>query len=278
LKKVGQFPPDEKLYPDYDGWLEESMILETTHYFAEVFRKNLPLREFLVSDWTLVNPRLARHYGLPIPSGAEFQRVALRPEDHRGGILTHASVLSLTSDGTRHRPVHRGVWLSEAIFGKTPPPPPPNVKAIEPTPVTAPKATVRMKLAAHTSDPTCASCHNKIDPLGLAFDHYDAIGRWRSEEVVTDGTGANPPVDASGKLPDGRTFAGAAEFKQLLASDPQAFVQAFTEKLAVYATRRATTVDDASPLHAVAAQAQANGGGLRTLVETLVLSEWFARR
>src|SRR6185436_9938500 len=103
-------------------------------YFGEMFAKNLPLREFLNSDWTVVNPRLAQHYQLPPLKESGLQRIALRPEDHRGGLLTQAGVLMLTSDGTRHRPVHRGVWVSEAVFGKTPPPPPPNVEPLEPTP------------------------------------------------------------------------------------------------------------------------------------------------
>ena len=123
LQKLGMFPPDKKLYPDYDQWLERSMAAETTEFFAEALAGNLSLREFLLSDWTMVNPRLARHYGIPPPAADRFERVALRPEHHRGGILTHAAVLSLTSDGTRHRPVHRGVWVLESILGKSPPPP-----------------------------------------------------------------------------------------------------------------------------------------------------------
>lgn len=278
LKKVGAFPPDEKLYPDYDRWLETSMVLESTRYFAEVFREDLPLREFLDSDWTMTNPRLALHYGLPAPKGAEFERVALRPGDHRGGLLTQASILSLTSDGTRHRPVHRGVWISEAIFGRTPPPPPPNIPAIEPNPVSEPKATIRMKLAAHAQDANCAACHAKIDPHGLAFDHYDAIGRWRDEETVPNGTGENPPVDASGKLPDGRAFRDAVEFKKLLAADPAPFVRAFAEKLATYALRRAMTVDDASALDALAKADASGDHRLRSLVEAFILSDLFQSR
>ena len=181
------------------------MIGETTAFFVELLNKNLTLREFLYSDWTMVNPRLASFYGIPGITKDEFHRVALRPEDHRGGLLTQASILSLTSDGTRHRPVHRGVWLSEAIFGKRPPPPPANVDPIAPSPIDSPKATLRMKLEAHIHDPSCASCHRKIDPLGLAFENYDAIGAWRTTEVVS-GTGDNPAVDSSGQLPDGRSY------------------------------------------------------------------------
>jgi len=125
LHRVGMAAPDPKLYPEYDPWLERSMVLETKGYFEVMLRENRSLRELLVSDWTVLNSRLARHYGLPATEGTDFERVKLRPGDHRGGLLTQASILSLTSDGTRHRPVHRGVWVSEVIYGRTPPPPPP---------------------------------------------------------------------------------------------------------------------------------------------------------
>ncbi len=277
LKRVGEFPPDEKLYPDYDGWLEQSMVLESTHYFAEMFQKNKPLREFIDSDWTMLNPRLALHYGLPSPDSAEFQRVTLRADQHRGGLLTQAAILSLTSDGTGHRPVHRGIWISQAILGKTPPPPPPNVKAIQPNPVNEPKATIRQKLAAHKANPNCAACHAKIDPLGLAFDHFDAIGRWRTEEVVPTGKGANPPVDASGILPDGRRFADSDEFKKLLAAKPELFAHTFVSKLVAYGLRRSVTLDDEAAITAIVKQAQSTDYRLRDLIETFILSDLFRK-
>jgi hypothetical protein len=278
LRKVGMFPPDEKLYPDYDKWLEKSMILETKAYFAEVLRENLPVREFLDSDWTMLNPRLAAHYGLPAPKTSGFERVALRPEDNRGGILTHGSVLSLTSDGTRHRPVHRGIWVSEAILGKTPPPPPPNVDAIEPNPVDAEKTTIRQKLAAHIENPNCASCHAKIDPLGLAFDNYDAIGRWRTVEKVLKGKGADPEVDASGKLPDGREFSGPVDFRKILASDEEVFARALAEKLATYSLRRRMTFDDEDSLDSIVKVSANSEYRLRDLIENLILSDLFQKR
>ena len=149
LRLVGMFPPDRKLYPDYDDYLQTSMQRESIEYFREVLQSDLTLREFLDSNWTMLNSRLAAHYGIPDVSVDRFERVTLRPDDHRGGLLTQASIWSLTSDGTRHRPVHRGKWILESIIGRSPPPPPANVKPIEPTPATAPKATLRMKLAAH---------------------------------------------------------------------------------------------------------------------------------
>jgi hypothetical protein len=278
LHKVGTFPADSELYPDYDKWLEESMVLESTAYFGELFAKNLSIRECLTSDWTMLNPRLAIHYGLPPVKGDGFQRVTLRPEDRRGGLLTQASVLSLTSDGVRHRPVHRGVWVSEAIYGKTPPPPPPNVEPLEPTPAKSPKATIRMQLEAHATNASCASCHRKIDPLGFAFDNYDAIGRWRTHEQAATGQGENPPVNATGKLPNGSAYNGPDEFKQLLAADMERFATAFTGQLATYALRCVMTIDDTAQIKAITQAGKTDDYRLRKMIENLVTSEFFQRR
>ena len=277
LRKVGMFPPDKRIYPNYDDHLEQSMIGETQAFFAEVLRKGLTLREFIDSDWTMVNPRLARFYGIPNIIEDRFQRVSLQPEYRRGGLLTHASVLSLTSDGTRHRPVHRGAWLSEVILGKEPPPPPANVDPIEPNPIDAPKATLRMKLEAHKHNPNCSSCHKKIDPLGLAFDHYNAIGEWRTHEKV-EGTGADPRVDASGELADGRKFANSKEFRQLLMADVDSFNETFIEKLAIYGMRRTMTIDDRDELKAIAETGRKNDYQLRDILEAFVLSDLFRKR
>ncbi len=277
LHRVGMFPPDPKLYPQYDLWLEKSMVGESTGYFREMFTNNLPLREFLDSDWTIINPRLAKFYGMPSPASSGFQKISLRPEDNRGGLLTQASTLMLTSDGTRHRPVHRGVWVSEAIFGRTPPPPPPNVDPIEPTPSDQPKATVRMQLEAHASNPACASCHRNIDPLGFAFENYNAIGLWRVEEMTT-GKGGNPKVDPSGTLPGGLRYDDAAGFKRHLADDTARFADAFCGQLATYATRRMVTYADRAELASIAKQGAADGYRLRSMIENFVLSDFFRKR
>lgn len=277
LRKVGMFPPDKQIYKDYDSHLEQSMIEETQAFFAEVLNEGLTLREFIDSDWTMVNPRLARFYKIPNVVEDQFQRVSLKPDYQRGGLLTHASLLSLTSDGTRHRPVHRGAWLSEVFLGKEPPPPPANVEPIEPNPIDAPKATLRMKLEAHTHDASCASCHKKIDPLGLAFDHYNAIGEWRTHEKV-EGTGPDPQVDASGKLPDGRTFSNAKEFKQLLMADLDQFNETFVEKLAIYGMRRTMTIDDRGELKGIAEAGKEKDYRLREILEAFVLSDLFKKR
>ena len=277
LRKVGMFAPDKKIYPNYDRHLEKSIIEEPLAFFGQVLNQRLTLREFIDSDWTMVNPRLAEFYGLPPVLTDNFQRVSLKPEHQRGGLLTQASVLSLTSDGTRHRPVHRGVWLSESIFGKSPPPPPANVDPIQPNPLTDPKATIRMKLAAHVHDPRCASCHRNIDPLGMAFDNYNAIGEWRTHEKV-EGTGDDPQVNAAGVLPDGRTFANAREFKKLLMVDLEAFNNTFIEKLAVYGLRRTTTFDDRDKLKEIARKSREKDYCVADILEAFVLSDLFQQR
>jgi hypothetical protein len=290
LRKVGMFQPDKKLYPDYDKGLESSMLAETKGFFREVLDQGLTLREFINSDWSMLNELLAKYYGLSDPfakalaaQNADRQaapsnliRVALPVEAHRGGILTHASILSLTSDGVRHRPVHRGVWLSESIFGKSPPPPPANVNPI-PTNPTGPKATLREKLEAHIHDASCAACHAKIDPLGLAFENYDAIGRWRTEEI-TDGVGENPKVIATGKLPDGRQYNNAEEFKKLLLNDLDAFNLTVVEKIATYGLRRSMTVTDRDALRKIAAAGRERDYRLRDILECFVTSDLFQTR
>lgn len=278
LHRLGMFPPDGKLYPDYDVWLEASMHEEVIQYFREVFRNNLPVDAFIRSDWTMANPRLCEFYGLETPKTSGFQRVALRPEDHRGGLLTTGAILGLTSDGTRHRPVHRGVWVSEAIFGKTPPPPPANVDPIEPNPPDSPKATIRQKIEAHASNASCAACHRNIDPLGLAFDQFDAIGQWRTHERVEKGTGGDPPVNPSGLLPDGRAFSDAEEFKLLLLEDRDQFLQAFVEHLCTYALRRVLTVDDRQAIEAITQEAKRNHYQLKDIIRVVASSDLIRKR
>jgi hypothetical protein len=278
LHRVGMFPPDKKLYPTYDDWLETSMRSEPVEFFRQMITHNLPIDSFIDSDWTMANARLCDFYGLPEPKTDGYQRVALRPEDHRGGLLTMGAVLGLTSDGTRHRPVHRGVWVSETIFGKTPPPPPANVPAIEPNPPQSPKATLREKLEAHRNDANCAACHAKIDPLGLAWDNYDAVGQWRTREKVSAGTGADPAINPAGTLPDGRTFQDPAEFKRLLLADRDTVARAFIEHLCTYALRRVLTIDDRDDIAAIAAEAKKNDYRVRDIVRAVALSDLMRSR
>jgi len=278
LHRVGMFPPDKKLYPTYDAWLETSMRREPVEFFREMFANNLPIDAIIESDWTIANARLCDFYELPEPTSGGFQRISLKPGDRRGGLLTMGAVLGLTSDGTRHRPVHRGVWLSEVVLGKTPPPPPANVPAIEPNPPTDPKATLRDKLAAHAKDANCAACHAKIDPLGLAWDNYDAIGQWRTREKVAAGVGEDPLVNPAGELPDGRAFKDANEFKQRLLEDRDKIARAFIEHLCTYALRRVLTIDDEDDLNAIAAEAKKSGYRVKDTVRAVAMSELMRKR
>ncbi len=278
LHRVGMFPPDKKLYPMYDAWLETSLRAEPVEFFRELFAKNLPIDAFIDSDWTMANARLCDFYGLPEPKSDGFQRVALKPEDHRGGLLTMGAVLGLTSDGTRHRPVHRGVWVSEAIFGKTPPPPPANVDPIEPTPPEGAKVTLRQKIEAHRNHASCAACHAKLDPLGLAWDNYDAIGQWRTREKVPQGRGEDPLIDPSGELPDGRKFADSVEFKRLLLDNREQVARAFIEHLCTYALRRVLTIDDHDDLREIETVAKASEYRVKDIVRAVALSKLLRKR
>lgn len=243
-----------------------------------MFSRDLPIDGFIDSDWTVANARLAEFYGLPAPGSGDFERVALKPEHRRGGLLTMGAVLGLTSDGTRHRPVHRGVWLSEVVLGKTPPPPPANVDPIEPIPPEGDKVTIRQRLSVHAQNANCAACHARIDPLGLAWDNYDAIGQWRTHERVESGKGADPPVDASGALPDGRPFKDATDFKQLLLEDRDQVARAFIEHLATYALRRVLTYDDEEDINAITARAKEGGYRVKDIVRSVATSELMRKR
>jgi hypothetical protein len=278
LHRVGMFPPDKKLYPTYDDWLETSMREEPVEYFREMLTRNLPIEHFLDSDWTMANARLCDFYGLPEPKTGGFQRVSLKPEDHRGGLLTMGAVLGLTSDGTRHRPVHRGVWLSEAIFNKTPPSPPANVDPIEPVPPQGNKITIRQRIEAHAKNTSCAACHRNIDPLGLAFDQYDAIGQWRTREHVPTGVGEDPLVDPSGVMPDGRAFTDSDQFKRLLLEDRDKVARAFIEQLCTYALRRVLTVDDRDAISAIQEEAKKNDYRVKDIVRAVALSDLIRKR
>jgi hypothetical protein len=278
LHRLGMFPPDKALYPTYDAWLETSLRAEPIEYLRELYTKNLPLDQIIDSDWTMVNARLCDFYGLPEPKMGGFQRAALKPELHRGGLLTMGASLGLTSDGTRHRPVHRGVWVSEVIFNKTPPPPPANVSAIEPNPPNSPKATLRQKIEAHRNNVNCAACHAKIDPLGIAWDNYDAIGQWRTREKVAKGLGEDPLIDPSGVMPDGRPFKDSVEFKKVLLQDRDAIAKAFIEHLCTYALRRVLTIDDQDDIKAIVSEAKKNQYRVRDTVRAVALSDIMRKR
>ncbi|MCH5375096.1 MAG: DUF1592 domain-containing protein [Planctomycetes bacterium] len=289
LREIDFTTPDKQLYPEYDALLQHAMLEETRLFFTEVLRKNLPVTEFLHSDWTFLNERLAEHYCIDGVKGVAMRRVSLKPEHHRGGVLTHASVLKVSANGTTTSPVKRGAIVLDRILGIEPPPPPPGVPGVEPDIRGA--TTLREQLAKHRSLTTCNSCHRVIDPPGFALENYDVIGGWRENyrslgkdfpkppAELTGGRNVawrvGPPVDASGETPDGRVFSNLAEYKQTLLLEPEPFTRALVEKMAVYATGRAMGFSDRPELEQITQVVAAKGHGFRDLIHEVVQSNLF---
>ena len=275
LRQINFTTPDKQLYPEFDDLLEWSMVRETHLFFEELLRHDLSLLNLVDSDFTMLNERLARHYGIAGVLGLTFRKVPLRPEHQRGGVLTQGSVLKVSANGTTTSPVVRGVWVLDRILGKPPKPPPADVPAVEPDIRGA--TTIREQLAKHRQVASCASCHKQIDPPGYALENYDAIGGWRERyrtlgtgkrlDKVVDGDrvayGEGSAVDAGDILADGRKFADLAGLKKLLLADPDQITRALTEKLVVYATGHRLEYGDRDAVEKVVAQTREQKYGLR---------------
>lgn len=286
LRNIDATTPDKQLYPEYDDALKAAMLDETRLFFAEILAKNLPVADFLDSDWTMLNNRLARHYGIPDVEGVAFRKVPLKPEYHRGGVLTHASVLKVSANGNNTSPVVRGAWVLDRILGTPPTPPPPGVPGVEPDIRGA--TTLRQMLEKHRTTESCNSCHAKIDPPGFALENYDVEGGWQTNYRSLGRQFKSPPglkraqwrigpsVDASGVTADGKTFADLREYKdKVLLADREAFTLALTRKLAAYGSGRAMGFADRAELARIAHDAFTHGNGLRDLLHNLVQSEIF---
>ena len=294
LRDISATTPDKSLYPEYEEFLQWSSVRETHLFFNELLKENLGVRNFIDSDFAMINGRLAKHYNIPDVYGVDFRKVALKPEYHRGGVITHASVLKVTANGTTTSPVVRGVWMLDRIMGKPVPPPPANVPAIEPDIRGA--VTIREQLGKHRQTENCASCHIRIDPPGFALENYDVIGGWREKYriVVSDRKfavnnrfgplgkylaayqyGLGLPVDSGDTLPDGRTFKTVEDFKKLILADPEQIARSITEKLMVYSTGHTVGFNDQKAINAILADAKKSDYGLRTLVHSIVASELF---
>jgi hypothetical protein len=286
LRNIDATSPDKQLYPEYDDALKAAMLAETRGFFSEVLTKNLSVTDFLDSDWTILNNRLARHYDIPGVDGVDFRKVALKPEYHRGGLLTHASILKVSANGNNTSPVVRGAWVLDRILGTPPSPPPPGTPGVEPDIRGA--TTLRQMLEKHRSTESCNSCHAQIDPPGFALESYDVAGGWQTNyrslgrqfksppNLKRVQWRVGPPVDASGVTADGKAFADLKEFKQkVLLADPEAFTLALTRKLAAYGSGRAMGFSDRDELRRIAHQTFTQGNGLRDLLHHLVQSEIF---
>lgn len=264
-----------KEYKDYDAMLKSAEREEPLAFFQQVLSENLPVTNFLDSQFLVVNERLARHYGIDGVTGDAFQKVALRPEHHRGGVLGMAGLMTLLSDGTRTLPVRRGAWVLEKLLNDPPPPPPPNAGEIQPN-TAGVRLTVRERLAKHRSEPNCASCHAKLDSYGLALENYDAIGRWRERQNGEGITGPQAPkIDPSGALKSGREFSDLAGYKAALLAEKEKFVRAFSEKLLTYALGRLVGYVDNATLEQITTSAMKSDHRLQDLIQAVVSSEPF---
>ncbi len=272
------FQPDARQYPDYDEDLGEAVVEETTAFFREILKQDLDLRNFIDSDFTFVNERLAQHYGIDGVKGKEFRRVSLPAEANRGGLLGQAGVHLAGSDGDRTKPVTRGIYVLEVLFNDPPHPPPPNAGEIEPN-IKGEKLTVRERLEQHQEIESCASCHRGIDPYGMAMENYDVIGSWRT---IQNGEGfrpnSAPEIDASGKLPNGATFTGIEDFKELLLAQDERFFRGLTEKMLVYALGRPHLPSDRSLVDEIVRELKEDSPTLRTLLKRIATSRPFLEK
>lgn len=291
LRKIDATIPDPQLYGDFDGLLLWSMPRETQLFFEEVLRNDLSLLEFVDSDWTMLNERLARHYGIPGVEGNELRKVKLPPNSHRGGVMTHASILKVTADGTRTSPVLRGKWVLERILGKPPAPPPNDVPAIEPDIRGA--TTIRQQLDKHRNIAACATCHVHIDPPGFALETYDPIGGWRDYYRASARTNRGivdlpnytgrrfykgPDVEKGGITHDGRKFDDIEQYKKILLEDKDQLARNLTQKLLIYATGADIQFADREVVEDIVKRLREKNHGLRTLVHEVVQSRVFLNK
>lgn len=285
LRDIDFTSPDFRLYPEFDDMLKEAMLRETYLFFEELLKNDLSLTNLVASDFTFLNERLAKHYGIPGVEGLRMRKVALPRDCHRGGVLTMGSVLKVTANGTNTSPVTRGAWVLDRILGTPPSPPPSGVPAVEPDIRGA--TTIREQLAKHRQFATCANCHAKIDPAGFALESFDVIGGWRDNyRSVGNGkpvtiNGRRMPyldgrkVDPADALPDGRKFKNIDELKQLLLSDKEQLARALATHLLTYATGAAPSAGDQPEIDAIVKRTGVKNYGLRSLLHELVQSSLF---
>jgi hypothetical protein len=272
LRDVEGKDPDVFIFRDYDESLRSAFIEETQLFVASVLGENRSVLDLVEADYTFLNERLAEHYGIPYVRGSHFRRVELPEDSPRGGLLGQGSILTLTSYPTRTSPVLRGKYVLDNLLAAPPPPPPPDVPALaaEP-PGEQATTTLRESMAAHRANPECASCHAQMDPIGFAFEHFDAVGRWREAE-------GGLPIEAASTLPDGTKIDGIAGVKHLLLDDPQRFVNAVTEKLLMYAVGRNIQFYDRPAIRAIVREAAADDYRFAALIKGIVASVPFRMR
>jgi mono/diheme cytochrome c family protein len=272
LRDIDAKEPDEILFPDFDETLRSGFHRETELFLDSILRENRSVLELLTADYTFLNGRLAEHYGVPNVQGSDFRRVTFPAGSPRGGLLGQGSILTLTSYATRTSPVLRGKWVLENLLASPPPPPPPNIPALK-TEGVEPGKTLPMReaMTAHRENPSCASCHARMDPIGFAMENFDAVGKWRDRD-----SGAR--IDASGVLPGGIAFDGMSGLKKALVAHPEPFVSAVAEKLLMYGLGRNLQYYDAPAVRAIVQGAARDNYTLASLVAGIVKSVPFQMR
>jgi hypothetical protein len=270
LRNLESITPDLRLFPDFDDNLRQAFRRETELHFEAVLREDRSVLDLLKADYTFLNERLAKHYGVPKVYGSRFRRVALNKESERGGLLRQGSVLTVTSYATRTSPVIRGKWILENIVGAPPPPPQPDVPALKDNTVGA-NLSVRERLAEHRANAACASCHNLMDPIGFSLENFDAVGRWRTLEE-------GKLVDASGGLPDGSKFTGVAGLEEGLLSRPEIFVGTLAEKLLTFALGRGVEPYDGPAIRKIVRDAEKENYRFSAIIVGLTKSTPFTMR
>ena len=270
LRRLSAQNPDKAAFPDFDMRLRAAMQTETEMFFEHIVRDNRSALDFLDADYTFVNERLADHYGIPGVHGTTFRRVKLDPALHRGGLLGQASILTVTSYNNRTSVVLRGKWILENILAAPPPPPPPNVPALNDA-KNGKFLSVREQMEQHRSNPICASCHTKMDPLGFSLENYDAVGAWRTSF-------AGKPIDVSAVLPDGTQFAGPSGLQDILMSRKDQFVEALTERMMTYALGRGLEAYDMPAIRAVRDQAMRDDYRMQSIIVGIVQSVPFVMK
>ena len=268
LRSLKTLSPDSGYYPDWDDALRRGMAGEAEAFFEHVVREDRSVLEFLDADYAFVNDRMSRHYKLARVDGPEFRKVKL-PDGRRGGVVTMASTLTVTSNPTRTSPVKRGKWILENILGTPPPPPAPDVPELPPTGQL--KGTLRQQMEQHRANPSCATCHSKLDPLGFGLENFDGIGGWREKDN-------GQKIDSSGVLPDGATFNGPAELRKVLLGKADQFRRCFADKLLTFALGRGLEYYDKCALDELVSGGKSGGDRFSAYVLAVVKSDPFGKR
>jgi hypothetical protein len=270
LRNLDQQRPDIAVFPNFDARLRAAMARETEMFFSYVLQANRSVLDFIAADYTFLNQRLAEHYGIEGVNGTAFRRVSLDPASHRGGLLGQASILTVTSYGNHTSVVKRGKWILDNMLAAPPPPPPPDVPALQAS-HDGRLLTAREQLELHRTNPVCASCHVKMDPLGFSLENFDAIGGFRQKDV-------GQPIDVSAVMPDGTKFAGLSGLQQILMARKDEFTAAFTERLLTYALARGIGAHDMPAVRAISHAAAADGYHIQTIIRGIATSDPFTLR